>query len=72
LSESLTIQRAILKATYLTDSQRSTLISRVENELHEAQYPDFSGKPISVYIDGMTSFYAQHPQALGLNFGEIF
>lgn len=30
--------------------------------------PDFSGKPIKAYIDGMDYFYSNHPEASRLNF----
>jgi hypothetical protein len=33
--------------------------------------PDFSGKPIRAYIDGVDYYYSNHPDAAGTEFGDV-
>jgi hypothetical protein len=40
----------------------------IKNHTPISALPDFSGKPIKAYIDGMDYFYSNHPEASQLNF----
>jgi hypothetical protein len=69
---------ALLKAV---DSTRYTAVQKVtiENTVFQYEtrafkqfrYPDFSGKPIKAYIDGMDYFYSNHPDAMKVDISEV-
>jgi len=67
--------KAVNSASWLTMDQKIRLLRLLESAnikaVQEAQPPEFSGKPIKAYIDGMNYFYSNHPNATNIEFARV-
>jgi hypothetical protein len=67
---------AVMDSLHWTSEQRTKYINALVNVRKKAKpvllRPDFSGKPIKAYIDGMDYFYSNHPEASKLEFSWVF
>jgi hypothetical protein len=66
--EFLATNEALVEASTLSDAQRMAVSSKIEKALRDAHSYAFTAKPISAYVDAMTQFYSEHPEAQRMNF----
>jgi hypothetical protein len=68
---------AVLKTQtrlHWTDAQTmkfSNALSIEQKAQGRSVWPDFSGKAIQAYIDGLDYFYSNHPNAVAVNIGDV-
>jgi hypothetical protein len=64
----LVTNEVLMEASTLSDGQRMGVSSKIKKALRDAHTYAFTAKPISAYVNAMTQFYSEQPEALRMNF----